>query len=115
MDSTTLLVKVIELKGSALFINADAPPQIKTFERDLELNIALHLPNAGRFRVNVFSQRGEIRDRETMQQALACAETGHLCVSTLHANNANQAFDRSETFFTQDIPGGSAAPRGQPQ
>jgi twitching motility protein PilU len=92
MDLTTLLIKVIELKGSDLFISADAPPQIKvegkmvavgktpldaqqthqlaysimndeqmkTFERDLELNIALSLPNAGRFRINVFSQRGEM-------------------------------------------------------
>jgi twitching motility protein PilU len=92
MELTTLLVKVIELKGSDLFISAGAPPQIKvegktisvgkkalsaqethqltysimsdeqmkTFEHDLELNIALHLPNAGRFRVNVFKQRGEM-------------------------------------------------------
>lgn len=246
MDLTTLLIKVIELKGSDLFISADAPPQIKvegkmvavgktpldaqqthqlaysimndeqtkTFERDLELNIALSLPNAGRFRINVFSQRGEmalvaryiksdipsisklglpeklqelimenrglllvvggtgtgksttlasmidyragtrsghiltiedpvefihshktglvnqrevgldthsyanalknamreapdviligeIRDRETMQQALAYAETGHLCVSTLHANNANQTLDRILNFFPE--------------
>lgn len=246
MDLTTLLVKVIEIKGSDLFISADAPPQIKvegktvsvgkkaltaqethqlaysimndeqikTFERELELNIALHLPNAGRFRVNVFSQRGEmalvaryikseipsisklglpqklqdlimeerglllvvggtgtgksttlasmidyrsrtrsghiltiedpvefihshktglvnqrevgldthsyanalknamreapdviligeIRDRETMQHALAYAETGHLCVSTLHANNANQTLDRILNFFPE--------------
>lgn len=37
---------------------------------------------------------GEIRDRETMQHAMAYAETGHLCVSTLHANNANQVMQR---------------------
>lgn len=42
---------------------------------------------------------GEIRDRETMQQAIAYAETGHLCLSTLHANNANQAIDRIINFF----------------
>jgi twitching motility protein PilU len=246
MDLTTLLFKVIELKGSDLFITADAPPQIKvegrtiavgdkalnahethqlaysimndeqmkTFERDLELNIALNLQSAGRFRVNVFNQRGEkalvaryiksdipsisqlglpeklqelimeerglvlvvggtgtgksttlasmidyraqnrsghiltiedpvefihshkkglvnqrevgmdthsyanalknamreapdviligeIRDRETMQHALAYAETGHLCVSTLHANNANQTLDRILNFFPE--------------
>lgn len=244
MDLTTLLIKVIELKGSDLFISSEAPPQIKvegktvsvgkkklsaqethqlaysimndeqmkTFERDYELNIALHLPRAGRFRINVFNQRGdialvaryiknkiptieqlglprklqdlileqrglllivggtgtgksttlasmidyraknsgghiltvedpvefvhshqkslvnqrevgldthsyanalknamreapdviligEIRDRETMQHALAYAETGHLCLSTLHANNANQALDRILNFF----------------
>ena len=246
MDLTRLLIKVIELKGSDLFISAGAPPQIKvegkmvvigenplnaqethllaysimndeqtkTFEHDLELNISVNLQNTGRFRVNVFNQRGEvalvaryikntipsiaqlglpdklknlimeerglvlvvggtgtgksttlasmidyrsrtrsghiltvedpvefihshskgmvnqrevgldthsyanalknamreapdviligeIRDRETMQQALAYAETGHLCVSTLHANNANQTLDRILNFFPE--------------
>jgi len=42
---------------------------------------------------------GEIRDRETMQHAIAYAETGHLCLSTLHANNANQTMDRILNFF----------------
>lgn len=42
---------------------------------------------------------GEIRDREAMQQAINYAETGHLCLSTLHANNANQALDRIINFF----------------
>ena len=42
---------------------------------------------------------GEIRDRETMEHALAFAETGHLAISTLHANNANQALDRIINFF----------------
>ena len=42
---------------------------------------------------------GEIRDRHTMQHAIAYAETGHLCLSTLHANNANQALDRIVNFF----------------
>lgn len=46
---------------------------------------------------------GEIRTRETMQQAIAFAETGHLCVSTLHANNANQALDRILHFFPEDM------------
>ncbi len=45
---------------------------------------------------------GEIRTRETMEQALAFAETGHLCISTLHANNANQALDRIINFFPVD-------------
>lgn len=44
---------------------------------------------------------GEIRDRETMQSAIAYAETGHLCISTLHANNANQALDRIINFFPE--------------
>jgi len=42
---------------------------------------------------------GEIRDYETMQAAIAYAETGHLCLSTLHANNSNQALDRIKNFF----------------
>ena len=45
---------------------------------------------------------GEIRDRETMEHAIAFAETGHLCISTLHANNANQALDRIINFFPED-------------
>jgi twitching motility protein PilU len=42
---------------------------------------------------------GEIRDRETMQAAIAYAETGHLCLATMHANNADQALDRILNFF----------------
>ncbi len=44
---------------------------------------------------------GEIRDQETMQHAVAYAETGHLCLSTLHANNANQTLDRIINFFPE--------------
>jgi twitching motility protein PilU len=45
---------------------------------------------------------GEIRDRETMDYGVAFAETGHLCLSTLHANNTNQALDRIINFFPED-------------
>jgi len=45
---------------------------------------------------------GEVRDRETMEHALAFAETGHLAISTLHANNANQALDRIINFFPEE-------------
>jgi len=45
---------------------------------------------------------GEIRTRETMDHAIAFAETGHLCLSTLHANNSNQALDRIINFFPED-------------
>lgn len=45
---------------------------------------------------------GEIRDAETMEHALAFAETGHLAISTLHANNANQALDRIINFFPEE-------------
>lgn len=44
---------------------------------------------------------GEIRDRETMQHAMSYAETGHLCLSTLHANNASQTLDRILNFFPE--------------
>lgn len=44
---------------------------------------------------------GEIRDQEAMEHAIAFAETGHLCLSTLHANNANQALDRIINFFPE--------------
>lgn len=45
---------------------------------------------------------GEVRTRETMDHAIAFAETGHLCLTTLHANNANQAMDRIVNFFDAD-------------
>jgi twitching motility protein PilU len=45
---------------------------------------------------------GEIRTQEQMEQAIAFAETGHLCISTLHANNANQALDRIINFFPEE-------------
>jgi twitching motility protein PilU len=47
-------------------------------------------------------QIGEIRDRETMEHAVAFAETGHLCLATLHANSANQALDRIINFFPEE-------------
>lgn len=46
---------------------------------------------------------GEVRARETMEHAITFAETGHLCVSTLHANNANQALDRIIHFFPEEM------------
>ncbi len=45
---------------------------------------------------------GEIRDRETMEHAIAFSETGHLCLATLHANSANQALDRIVNFFPEE-------------
>ncbi|MES2325116.1 MAG: PilT/PilU family type 4a pilus ATPase [Pseudomonadota bacterium] len=47
-------------------------------------------------------QIGEIRERETMEHAIAFAETGHLCLATLHANSANQALDRIINFFPEE-------------
>jgi twitching motility protein PilU len=46
---------------------------------------------------------GEIRDRETMEHGLEFAETGHLCMATLHANNANQALERVMNFFPEEV------------
>ena len=45
---------------------------------------------------------GEVRDRETMQSVINFAETGHLCLTTLHANNTDQAFDRILNFFPEE-------------
>jgi twitching motility protein PilU len=45
---------------------------------------------------------GEVRDRETMEHAVAFAETGHLCMATLHANSSNQALDRIINFFPEE-------------
>jgi twitching motility protein PilU len=45
---------------------------------------------------------GEIRDKDTMDYAIAFAETGHLCMSTLHANSTNQALDRIINFFPEE-------------
>ena len=45
---------------------------------------------------------GEVRDRETMEHAIAFAETGHLCMATLHANSSNQALDRIINFFPEE-------------
>jgi twitching motility protein PilU len=49
---------------------------------------------------------GEVRDMETMKLALAYAETGHLCLATLHANNANQALERVMSFFPNETKEG---------
>lgn len=48
---------------------------------------------------------GEVRTKETMQHAITFAETGHLCLCTLHANNANQALDRILHFFPEEMHG----------
>lgn len=62
---------------------------------------AVALKNSLRQRPDVILV-GEIRDKEVMEQALAAAETGHLCLSTLHTNNAYQAIERIVNFFPED-------------
>lgn len=73
-------------------------------QRDVGLDTeswGVALKNALRQAPNVI-QIGEIRDRETMDFAIAFAETGHLCLATLHSNNANQALDRIINFFPEE-------------
>ncbi|MCC7304806.1 MAG: PilT/PilU family type 4a pilus ATPase, partial [Alphaproteobacteria bacterium] len=62
---------------------------------------AIALKNALRQRPDVILV-GEIRDREVMEQALTSAETGHLCLATIHTNNAYQAIERIVNFFPED-------------
>jgi twitching motility protein PilU len=73
-------------------------------QRDVGLDTysyGMALKNALRQRPDVIVI-GEIRDRETMEHAISFAETGHLCVATLHANNANQTLERILNFFPED-------------
>lgn len=65
------------------------------------ISIEIALKNAMRQAPNVILI-GEVRDKEGMKQALTYAETGHLCLATLHANNANQAIERVVSFFPPD-------------
>ncbi|MFN3610798.1 PilT/PilU family type 4a pilus ATPase [Tepidimonas sp.] len=64
-------------------------------------NWEIALKNSLRQAPNVILM-GEIRDRETMEHAIAFSETGHLCLATLHANSANQAMERIINFFPQE-------------
>lgn len=73
-------------------------------QRDVGIDtysFAIALKNALRQRPDVVVI-GEIRDREVMEQAIYFAETGHLCVATLHANNSNQAIERALNFFPEE-------------
>jgi twitching motility protein PilU len=97
--------------------NASVPGHILTIEDPIEFlhshkksivnqrEIGLDALNYGNALKNAMREApdviliGEIRDASTMQHAIAYAETGHLCLSTLHANNANQALDRIVNFF----------------
>ena len=73
-------------------------------QRDVGLDTssyAIALKNALRQRPDMVVI-GEIRDREVMEQAIYFAETGHLCIATLHANNSSQAIERVINFFPED-------------
>lgn len=65
-------------------------------------NYAVALKNALRQRPDVILV-GEIRDREVMEQALTAAETGHLCLATIHTNNSYQAIERIVNLFSEDM------------
>jgi twitching motility protein PilU len=100
--------------------NANAPGHIITVEDPVEFvhrhkrslvnqrEVGLDTDSYARALKNTLRQApdviliGEVRDRETMEHAIAFAETGHLCLTTLHSNNANQALDRIVNFFTED-------------
>lgn len=76
-------------------------------QRDVGIDtysFAIALKNALRQRPDVVVI-GEIRDREVMEQAIYFAETGHLCLATLHANNSNQAIERALNFFPEERHG----------
>lgn len=76
-------------------------------QRDIGLDTysyAIALKNALRQRPDMVVI-GEIRDREVMEQAMFFAETGHLCIATLHANNASQAIERVLNFFPEERHG----------
>lgn len=74
-------------------------------QRDVGLDTysyALALKNALRQRPDMVVI-GEVRDREVMEQAVYFAETGHLCIATIHANNASQTIERVLNFFPEDM------------
>src|SRR5439155_1617898 len=101
-----------------------SPEQREHFQREWELDFAISEPGLGRFRVNVFMQRGcpamvlryitadmprldslglrEIRDRESMEAGIALAGTGHLVLATLHANNCAESLDRIINMFPRE-------------
>ena len=66
------------------------------------LDLVGQSPGGPELSPDLSSAIGEIRDRETMEHAVAFAETGHLCMGTLHANSANQALDRIINFFPDE-------------
>ena len=90
---------ILSIEDPVEFVHTHKKSLVNQREVGLDTkSYALALKNAMREAPDLI-MIGEIRDMETMKSALAYAETGHLCVSTLHANNANQAIDRVINFF----------------
>ncbi len=93
---------ILTIEDPIEFIYANRKSLINQREVGLDtLSYEEALKNALRESPNVILI-GEIRDRKTMQQAITYAETGHLCLATLHANNANQAIERILNFFPEE-------------
>lgn len=93
---------IITIEDPIEFIHAHE--QCIVSQRDVGIDTysyGMALKNALRQRPDVILI-GEIRDRETMEHAISFAETGHLCVATLHSNNANQTIERILNFFPED-------------
>ena len=97
---------ILTIEDPIEFVHSHSKALVNQREVGIDtLSYANALKNALREAPNVI-MIGEVRDQSTMQQALAYAETGHLCVATLHANNANQTLDRIINFF----PGNGTCP-----
>src|SRR2546428_517276 len=107
----TAPLKPEELKSLAEQIMT--PRQVKEFAEHKEADFAIGVPGVGRFRTNVYQQRGtvafafraipyevkQIRDMETLDTALKAADTGHMVFSTLHTTDATQTVSRVISFF----------------
>jgi twitching motility protein PilU len=93
---------ILSIEDPVEFVHAHKMSLVNQREVGLDTeSYAVALKNAMREAPDVILI-GEIRDAETMKSAITYSETGHLCLSTLHANNANQAIDRILNFFPDD-------------
>jgi twitching motility protein PilU len=92
---------ILSIEDPIEFVHTHSKSLVNQREVGIDtLSYANALKNALREAPNVI-MIGEVRDQNGMQQALTYAETGHLCVATLHANNANQALERIINFFPE--------------
>jgi twitching motility protein PilU len=101
--NTTMSGHILTLEDPIEFIHTHKKSVIDQREVGIDtLSFENGLKNAMRQAPDVILI-GEIRDMEGMKNAMAYAETGHLCLATLHANNANQALERIISFFPEDV------------
>ncbi|MCB1614594.1 MAG: PilT/PilU family type 4a pilus ATPase, partial [Pseudomonadales bacterium] len=92
---------ILTIEDPVEFVHAHNKAMVNQREVGLDTDsYAVALKNAMREAPDII-MIGEIRDAETMKHALAYSETGHLCLSTLHANNANQSIERILNFFSE--------------